>query len=237
MLEVIGAIVLTALAVLLPSTLLAAGPAAAAARLRWGLVVAAWFVVVAAAAAFGVFDAAAGGVPALGVAIGAPLVAAGVAFVRSAQFRALAYETPLPVLVSVHGGRLLGVLFLLLLTQGRLPPTFATAAGWGDIGVGAVALLFGWLLYRGTLRSRAPLWLWNGVGLADLVIAVTLGVGSAPGSSLRFIFEPTDGGTITSLPWILIPAFLVPLYLLTHVAIFMRLAREPAAGRRSPALA
>ena len=54
--------------------------------------------------------------------------------------------------------------------------------------------------------------------------AVTLGVGSAPGSPFRFIHEHPGSGAIGTLPWVLIPGFLVPIYLLTHLAVFARLA-------------
>jgi hypothetical protein len=45
----------------------------------------------------------------------------------------VALDTPLAVLVAIHAGRVLGVFFLLLLAAGRLPPTFAMVAGWGDL--------------------------------------------------------------------------------------------------------
>ncbi len=79
------------------------------------------------------------------------------------------------------------------------------------------------------VRRRAPYWrsatlLWNAIGFIDLVAAVTLGVGSAPDSPLRFIFEESVPGTMATLPWLLIPGFLVPVYLLTHLAVFAQIA-------------
>lgn len=72
---------------------------------------------------------------------------------------------------------------------------------------------------------------WNVLGFVDLLTAVTLGVGSAPNSPVRFIFESPNSGAIGSLPWLLIPGVLVPLYLLTHVAIFAQLGRAFVGGR------
>jgi hypothetical protein len=73
------------------------------------------------------------------------------------------------------------------------------------------------------------------IGVADLLIAVTLGVGSAADSPFRFIYEPVEsGGTMAALPWTLIPAFLVPLYLLIHIAIFARLGKVAGHARRLP---
>jgi hypothetical protein len=60
--------------------------------------------------------------------------------------------------------------------------------------------------------------------MADLLAAVTLGVGSAPGSLVRFNFEAPGSGAIVAFPWVLIPAFFVPLFLLTHIAVFAGLA-------------
>jgi hypothetical protein len=66
--------------------------------------------------------------------------------------------------------------------------------------------------------------------MADLLAAVTLGVGSAPGSMVRFIYEAPGSGAIVTLPWVLVPAFFVPLYLLAHIGIFAQLAASAHAG-------
>jgi hypothetical protein len=70
-------------------------------------------------------------------------------------------------------------------------------------------------------------------GAYCLLSAVTLGIGSAPNSPVRFIFERPDSGAIASLPWVLIPGILVPLYLLTHLAIFAQLAERVVRKRDS----
>jgi hypothetical protein len=136
------------------------------------------------------------------------------------------------VLVGIHASRLLGVFFLVLLAAGRLPPTFANAAGWGDIAVGALSLPLAWAVSRRVRRWQILTLLWNVLGFADLVTAVTLGIGSATGSPLRFIYESPESATIASLPWILIPGVLVPLYLMTHVAIFAQLRAHAGARNR-----
>jgi hypothetical protein len=86
------------------------------------------------------------------------------------------------------------------------------------------------------IQRRAAGWrwftaAWNVFGMADLLIAVTLGVGSAPGSLVRFNFEAPGSGAIVTFPWVLIPAFFVPLYLLTHIAVFANLAASEHAAR------
>ena len=56
-------------------------------------------------------------------------------------------------------------------------------------------------------RER-PAWLglWNALGALDLVVAVALGLLSAPGTPFR-VFTAGPG---TELPWIMIPTLLVP---------------------------
>ncbi len=112
------------------------------------------------------------------------------------------------MVVAIHAGRVLGLFFLLLLEAGRLPPTFARAAGWGDIGVAVAALPLAWAIRRKAAGWWTLTFAWNVIGLVDLLTAVTLGVGSAPNSPVRFIFERPDNGLVTSLPWALIPALL-----------------------------
>ena len=165
------------------------------------------------------------------MAILAPIAVALFTAARSSTLRNAALDTPLAVLVAVHSGRILGVFFLMLLAAGRLPPTFAMTAGWGDIFVAFTALPLSWAIQRRVNGWRTLTFAWNLFGLVDLVTAITLGVGSAPDSPVRFIFESPHSGAVSSLPWLLIPGVLVPLYLLTHVAIFAQLARE-AVGRR-----
>jgi hypothetical protein len=63
--------------------------------------------------------------------------------------------------------------------------------------------------------------------LLDLVVAVGLGIVSAEGSPVRLIFVEPSTAIMSSLPWVLIPAFLVPVLMLTHLAVFYRL-RAPA---------
>jgi len=144
----------------------------------------------------------------------------------STTVRTVAFGVPVAVLIALNATRVLGAFFFFLHADGRLPATFTSSAGWGDIVAGVLAVPVAWLA-----RRRAPFWrplalAWNAFALVDLVFAVALGIGSAPDSPVRFIFEDTATGTLGTLPWVLIPAFLVPLYVLTHVAVFARLVAD-----------
>src|SRR5947199_30522 len=97
------------------------------------------------------------------------------------------------------------------------------------VAVGATALPLARLAYRRPANARPILWIWNVIGLVDLIAAVSLGVTSSPGPR-RLIFAEPSSAMMTTLPWLLIPGFLVPLLFTVHIGIFIRLvsARKPA---------
>ena len=230
MIDVIGAIVLTGLAVASIGALILASPLERSQALRLVVIAGAWLAAVATLAGTGVFISL--GAPAIGLSIVAPLVIISIAALRTTAVRTVAFGAPLALLVAFHVGRLLGAFFLVLHGQGRLPTTFALGAGWGDIAVAVLALPVAWMVARQSTFWRPVTLLWNIVAFIDLVSAVTLGIGSTPDFPLRFIFEETIPGTMASLPWALIPGFLVPLYLLAHLAVFARVLVPERASRR-----
>ena len=221
MIAVVAAIVLTALAVGTAGALILASPLDRGGATRLGLVAAAWLVTIAILAASGLFARV---VPAIGIAVIAPVVIGAFGALRVPALRTLALGTPLALLVVLHAGRLLGAFFLVLHTDGRLPATFARSAGWGDIAVAALSLPVAWMALRRVPHWRAITLSWNVIGFIDLVAAVAIGLGSAPGSPVRFIFEASAPNTMATRPWMLIPGFLVPVYLLAHLAVFARIA-------------
>lgn len=220
MLDAIGTILLTAFAVIVAVTLVPRLNGHGVTRARVAMGLGAWFIVAAVLGAAGVFASPALPVGvAVGIAVFAPVLLAG-----RLVARARGYEIPLTTLVGIHAGRVLGVAFLLLYSAGRLPFTFAHSAGWGDIVIGVLAMPVMWAVQRRVTGWRWITGVWNTLGMADLLVAVTLGVGSAPGSLVRFNFEAPGSGAIVAFPWVLIPAFFIPLLLLTHIAIFANLA-------------
>jgi hypothetical protein len=124
-------------------------------------------------------------------------------------------------------------LFVLLYTRGELPAPFAPSAGWGDIFAGVAALPLAWSIIRFG-RHVAPLaFAWSVIGIADLVNAIALGALSAPGPLQTFAGPPTSA-IMTTLPWLIVPGFLVPSLMFIHVVIFTRLlAKSQASGAAS----
>jgi len=123
----------------------------------------------------------------------------------------LSFET----LVSVHLTRFIGVYFLVLYRQGRLPHAFAVPCGWGDIAVAVGAV--GLLVFAPPLATRRRLvYAWNLFGLLDILFVVfTAGrlASSDPGSMAELL----------RLPLSLLPTFVVPLIIASHAIIFAKL--------------
>jgi hypothetical protein len=123
-------------------------------------------------------------------------------------------------IVAVHVMRFVGASFLWLEVQGRLPAEFAQRAGWGDIAAafGAVVLL---LWREGTGFRRAVL-AWNVFAMADLFVAV----GTA---GFLNVTRPGSMAEIATFPLALVPLWIVPVLMASHVIIF-RAARRMATG-------
>jgi hypothetical protein len=193
----------------------------------------AWFVLVLAMGATGALSPVGGGAPALGLTIVLPIAALVSAYFALPSMRNAMTATPLPALIAVHAIRLLGYTFIVLYAKGRLPAPFAPSAGWGDMFIGATALPLAWAVMRFGARVRPLVLLWNAVGVADLVVAITLGPLSAPGP-LEVFVGPPSSAIMTTLPWLLIPGFLVPCLMFLHVVIFYRLADAEASVATRP---
>jgi hypothetical protein len=237
MIDIIASLSLAALYATIVGALVALAPIGGPARLRvlagagiWG----AFVVAVAAAGGFGpgVLEP----VPAVVLPFAAFLGAGLLAWWRMPRVRAALEAIPLPVLIGLNAGRFLGAFFVILYIDGRLPAPFAPSAGWGDVTVAAFAAPLAIAAARGTARV-AWLKLWNALGTLDLVVAVSLGVLSAPGTPWQmFGMRGITTAAMGDLPWIIIPALLVPLYLLIHVAIGARLgAAMPTHTAAAPA--
>jgi hypothetical protein len=225
---------LTAIAILCVGALALAGGGDGAWRGRLAGIGAAWFVALAVLAGAGLFTRTGQlGIIALGASVAAPIVAGWMVLARAPRAHFFARAIPLSILVGVHVGRLLGGFFLALYQAGRLPATFAWSAGSGDLLVGLTALPLAWAIHRRMSGWRPLTLAWNVLATLDLVSALSFGIGSAANSPVRFIFERPDSGAVGMLPWALIPGFLVPMYMLTHIVIFVRLAAQTEGERQT----
>jgi hypothetical protein len=141
-----------------------------------------------------------------------------------ASFRAWLAALDVRWLVALHLTRFVGAYFLYLYGQGQLPYAFAVPGGIGDIAVATLAAV---LLVAGPprdARRRLAYATWNVFGLADILFVVATGgrlVATAPESM----------AALTRLPLSLLPTFLVPLIIASHVVLGVRLARRVTPAR------
>ncbi len=115
-----------------------------------------------------------------------------------------------------HAFRHMGMVFLVpgVVAQ-PLPEYFANPAAYGDLLTGVLALLTLVLLRSGWKGAIGAVWLFNVVGTVDLL------------NALRHVEVVADFGAV----WY-IPTLFVPLLLVTHFMIFVRLLK-PVAKEKS----
>ena len=191
----------------------------------------AWLVATAALAAAGVYrPTTATAIPTLPIAVAIALGGAWVAATAIPSLRALIDQPATqPSLVALQLWRVIGVVFLVLLAQGQLPPLFALPAGLGDIAAGLAAPFVARRLRESEGRSSAIIW--NAFGLLDLVVAIGLGATTNLGPIQIFHTNPS-AAVMTAFPMALVPTFLVPLSMVLHVLSLRYLlgARTASAG-------
>src|ERR1700756_2341422 len=209
--ELLSAVGITASATVVVATFVALFGASMTQRIAMGAAMTLWFTGVLWIAAPGNI-----GTPLLGAAVLIPVAVLSVIGFGSSVGRGRLQTAPLPALIALHAIRLLGVLFVLLYAAKRLPAPFAPVAGWGDIIIGATALPIALWAASQPNTARGAVLIWNSLGLADLVIAVSLGALSAPGA-IRLFFGDPSSALMGGLPWILIPCFLVPSLSFAHL--------------------
>ncbi|MCA8973086.1 MAG: hypothetical protein KDC98_00110 [Planctomycetes bacterium] len=156
----------------------------------------------------------------------AALVALQLVLLRwSPSVRTFADRVPVAAILGLHLGRFVGGYFLWLYDRGELPFDFAVLGGIGDIVVaaGALALL---AVHRGSppVHSRS-LQIWNAIGLVDIVFVVVAAARNALAASETM-------APLLRLPLALLPTWLVPLIIASHLLLILRglgqLGRRPA---------
>lgn len=136
-------------------------------------------------------------------------------------WRAWADGLDLRAVVGLHLTRFVGFYFLYLYERDRLPYAFAVPGGIGDIIVALLAVV----VIAAPLPPKARLHaisIWNVVGLLDILLVVTT-------AARLGLADPRSMRELTFLPLSLLPTFLVPLIIASHLLIFARTRRALAA--------
>ena len=159
-----------------------------------------------------------------------PILVFLVAFRMVGPFRDLVMSIDLPVMAGIQAWRFGGLGFIALYAYGVLPGLFAWPAGLGDMAIGVTAPLVILALRRQPAFAAGRLfWIWNLLGILDLVVAVSLG-------ALSSVFGIGISAEITTfpmgrMPLVIVPMFLVPLFLMLHLASLLQARRLAAAEK------
>lgn len=178
-------------------------------------VLGAWFLFALGASLVGIFDSRRGVPLALGLSAVLPVVVFVICWTRLEVFRAFTHSLSPRALLWAQTWRVGGILFLILHSRAQLPASFALPAGWGDIAVGVTAPLVALAMDR---LPRKLFIAWNLVGIADLALAITLGVLSSAGP-LGILAHGVTTRPMSLFPLSLIPTFAVPLLAIFHLIV------------------
>lgn len=183
-------------------------------------VTAAWIAISATLAATGQYQQGARhAAPWFGLAFGTALGGALAASRLPAVGRLLNAPGMASRLVLPHTLRIEGVIFLILMAQGRLPAVFALPAGLGDIAAGISAPFI-----ARRLAGRSGALRFHLLGIADLVIA--LSIGFLAGLGPVQLFHGASTLPLSQLPLAIIPTVAVPAALTLHVISLTQLRRH-----------
>lgn len=188
-----------------------------------------WFGVVTLLGVAGVFTRAPG-LPPLPIFFGfaIPLAAFFAAYFGISAFRDFVLRADLRFAAAIQAWRWAGLGFLSLFSYGILPGLFAFPAGLGDMAIGFTApwILLG-LIREPSFASSRRFVIWNIMGIADLVIAVTMGTlcsGFIPG------LTSVTTSPMSQFPLVLIPAYLVPIFIMLHFTALVQARQLAPAG-------
>jgi hypothetical protein len=151
-----------------------------------------------------------------------PIAAGILLYWRSPLLRRVVEAVPQSWIVGIQTYRAEGAIFLTLYAAGWLPSAFALPAGIGDVIVGLLAPVVAVAYGRGARGSAGMLRVWNVLGIADLVVAVTTGFLTSP-SPVQMLALDKPNEMISAFPLAMIPVFLVPLSFLLHFASLAKL--------------
>jgi hypothetical protein len=169
--------------------------------------------------------------PALLFGVLTPISVYFAAYSLSRSFRQWVLTADLRPVVAIQAWRFGGLGFLALYAHNVLPGIFAWPAGLGDMAIGFTAPWVMVALERGArFETSRTFKRWNILGIADLVIAVSIGAlvsvlsAGIPGE--------VSTGPMAELPLVLIPAYLVPVFLMLHATALLQARQSPSTATK-----
>ena len=160
-----------------------------------------------------------------------PLAIAAIALWQLESIARLVSAIPLHWLVAAQVYRVAGGIFLVLWADGRMPWQFALPAGIGDVVTGSVAVVVAAQLAQNAIGADRAAYAWCLLGIADLVVAIAMGAMTSPGR-VHLLALDAPNLLVTAYPLVMVPTFAVPLALMLHGLVLLRLQRGAASTRQ-----
>jgi hypothetical protein len=198
-----------------------------------GLILIAWYVTAFTLSWFEFFYGAADRIPTIELGVFVPIIVGAIALWRSETLSRVIDAVPQSWFVSVQLYRAIGLTFLILFASGLLPGAFALPAGVGDVLVGILAPIVGFMYARGVNGRDRLVRAWNTFGILDLVVAVGTGFLTSP-SPYQLLSLNAPNELISAFPLVMIPVFAVPVSILLHLMSLMKLRRSNVQRTVSP---
>jgi hypothetical protein len=184
-----------------------------------------WAAVAWTAAINGAFRTGASPLPLLPAAILLPVIVGAPVLLLSKRVGQLLDAMPPTWLIGLQLYRIFGTQWLVYWLSGMQPGLWALPAGTGDVLTGLFAVPAALALAAGTAAGRKGAILWNVFGLADLAVAITLGMIMSPGP-FQLIIPDGASMAVDTFPNVLTPAFVVPSSILLHALSLRQLFRR-----------
>ncbi len=162
-----------------------------------------------------------------------PLTVFFAAYFGWSAFRAFILGADLRLVSAIQAWRWGGLGFLTLYAHGVLPGLFAFPAGLGDMAIGVTAPWIVLSLVRQPSFAASRRYVtWNILGIVDFVVAVSMGTvcsGFIHGLDLN-----VTTSAMAQLPLILIPAYMVPFFIMLHSTALFQARQLARAGKSAP---
>ncbi|MDH2351692.1 MFS transporter [Bradyrhizobium sp. SSUT112] len=184
-----------------------------------------WATVAWTAAINGAFRVGTSALPLLPAAILLPVIVGAPVLLLSKRVGQLLDAMPPTWLIALQLYRIFGSQWLVYWLWGVMPGLWALPAGTGDVLTGLFAVPAAIALATGTAEGRKAAMLWNIFGLADLAVAITLGMTMSPGP-FQLIIPEGPAMAVDTFPNVLTPAFVVPSSILLHMLSLRQLRRR-----------
>lgn len=143
-------------------------------------------------------------------------------YTRGGALRTVADQLDLRAIILPHAIRApIGAFFLWQAARGELDPVFAGVGGPGDLVAGTFALAAAALVPITTRRRRTLVRVWNVVALFDIL--------ATAGTAARIVLlsdHPETMSALLAMPGPLLPLFIVPLVITSHLLLLRRLRTE-----------